>query len=202
MAGSALGGDYGLLGLLSVIRMTDADRNALALGTDLTLLGLNLNSTENLYSTFGGPWSDAPATKEPHYQVRVIRLPFKFKCNCGLCGLHISLWSCFPGDVKKRADDTKRYCCCSGRLFLTLPCSLTHELYGLRFPDALRHYTTRHGHFAAPNVLLHATTSTKDGSSIQVPTRDAFLHILRPPERRATGLRGARIVHKGVEVPR
>ncbi len=56
--GSALSGDYGLLGLLGVIRMTDADRNALALGSDLTLLGLNLGSTEQIYSTFSGPWSD------------------------------------------------------------------------------------------------------------------------------------------------
>lgn len=69
VAGSALSGDYGLLGLLSVIRMTDADRNALALGTDLTLLGLNLNASDNLYTNFAGPWSDAKATKEPYYQV-------------------------------------------------------------------------------------------------------------------------------------
>ena len=31
---------------LAVIRMTDPDLNTLALGTDLTTLGLNLNSTE------------------------------------------------------------------------------------------------------------------------------------------------------------
>ena len=68
-SGSAIGGDFGLLGLLSVIRMTDADRNRLALGSDLTVLGLNLNSNDNLYSTFGGPFSDKPATREPHYQV-------------------------------------------------------------------------------------------------------------------------------------
>eukprot|EP00580_Thalassiosira_gravida_P005211 CAMPEP_0201654208 /NCGR_PEP_ID=MMETSP0493-20130528/45375_1 /ASSEMBLY_ACC=CAM_ASM_000838 /TAXON_ID=420259 /ORGANISM="Thalassiosira gravida, Strain GMp14c1" /LENGTH=537 /DNA_ID=CAMNT_0048130757 /DNA_START=477 /DNA_END=2090 /DNA_ORIENTATION=+ len=67
--GGAIGGDYGLLGLLSVIRMTDADRNRLALGSDLTVLGLNLNSPDVLYSTFGGPFSDKPATKEPHYQL-------------------------------------------------------------------------------------------------------------------------------------
>lgn len=68
-AGSALSGDYGLLGLLGVIRMSDADRNALALGSDLTTLGLNLNSSEHLYSTFAGPWSDAPTTREPQYQL-------------------------------------------------------------------------------------------------------------------------------------
>lgn len=70
-AGSALTGDYGLLGLLSVIRMTDADRNALALGSDLTMLGLNLGTVDNIYSTFSSPWSDASKAKEPHYQVRL-----------------------------------------------------------------------------------------------------------------------------------
>lgn len=37
---------YGLTGLLNVIRMTNPDLNTLALGTDLTTLGLNLNSHE------------------------------------------------------------------------------------------------------------------------------------------------------------
>jgi hypothetical protein len=70
-AGGALTGDYGLLGLLGVIRMTDDDRNTLALGSDLTMLGLNLGSTEQIYSTFSSPWSDNVATKEPHYQLPV-----------------------------------------------------------------------------------------------------------------------------------
>mmetsp|Transcript_10210 Transcript_10210/g.23259 ORF Transcript_10210/g.23259 Transcript_10210/m.23259 type:complete len:460 (-) Transcript_10210:65-1444(-) len=67
--GTAISGDYGLLGLLSVIRMTDADRNRLALGSDLTVLGLNLNATDGLYSTFGGPFTDKPTKAEPHYQL-------------------------------------------------------------------------------------------------------------------------------------
>ena len=37
---------FGLLGLLQVIRMTESDLNTLALGNDLTTLGLNLNSAE------------------------------------------------------------------------------------------------------------------------------------------------------------
>lgn len=37
---------YGLLGLLGVIRMTDPDLNTLALGSDLTTVGLNLDSAE------------------------------------------------------------------------------------------------------------------------------------------------------------
>ena len=69
-AGAALSGDFGLLGLLGVIRMTDADRNALALGSDLTMLGLSLGSSEQIYNTFASPFSESTAsTKEPHYQV-------------------------------------------------------------------------------------------------------------------------------------
>lgn len=58
---------YGLLGILKVIRMTDPDLNTLALGMDLTTLGLNLNSPECLYSTFASPWSDTPARKDPDF---------------------------------------------------------------------------------------------------------------------------------------
>ncbi|KAF8396678.1 hypothetical protein HHK36_018303 [Tetracentron sinense] len=60
---------FGLLGLLSVIRMSDPDLTSLALGIDLTTLGLNLNSTDNLHKTFGSPWSDEPAKGEPDYNV-------------------------------------------------------------------------------------------------------------------------------------
>ncbi|WOL04597.1 putative NOT transcription complex subunit VIP2 isoform X1 [Canna indica] len=58
---------FGLQGLLSVIRMNDPDLTSLALGIDLTTLGLNLNSSDNLYKTFGSPWSDEPAKGEPEY---------------------------------------------------------------------------------------------------------------------------------------
>ncbi|KAG2673616.1 hypothetical protein I3843_13G087800 [Carya illinoinensis] len=60
---------YGLLGLLSVIRMSNPDLTSLALGIDLTTLGLNLNSTENLHKTFGSPWSDEPAKGDPEFTV-------------------------------------------------------------------------------------------------------------------------------------
>lgn len=58
---------YGLLGILKVIKMTDPDLNTLALGMDLTTLGLNLNSPECLYQTFASPWSDIPARKDPEF---------------------------------------------------------------------------------------------------------------------------------------
>lgn len=60
---------YGLLGLLSVIRMSDPDLTSLALGIDLTTLGLNLNSAENLHKAFGSPWSDDPAKGDPEFTV-------------------------------------------------------------------------------------------------------------------------------------
>jgi len=60
---------YGLLGILKVIRMTDPDLNTLALGMDLTTLGLNLNSPECLYATFASPWSDTPAGKDPEFHL-------------------------------------------------------------------------------------------------------------------------------------
>lgn len=60
---------FGLLGLLSVIRLVDPDLSSLALGIDLTTLGLNLNSTENLYKTFASPWSDEPAKGDPEFTV-------------------------------------------------------------------------------------------------------------------------------------
>lgn len=60
---------FGLLGLLSVIRLNDLDLSSLALGIDLTTLGLNLNSNDTLYKTFGSPWTDEPVKGEPEFVV-------------------------------------------------------------------------------------------------------------------------------------
>lgn len=53
---------FGIVGLLTFIKAAETDPNlvALAPGMDLTTLGLNLNSPENLYSTFQSPWVDLP----------------------------------------------------------------------------------------------------------------------------------------------
>jgi len=55
------------MGLLGLIRMTDRDLNALALGTDLTTLGLNLNSTDPLYTSFASPFAEVPVSKDPFH---------------------------------------------------------------------------------------------------------------------------------------
>lgn len=60
---------FGLLGLLNVIRMNNPDLTSLALGIDLTTLGLNLNSDDNLHKKFGSPWSDEHLKGEPECSV-------------------------------------------------------------------------------------------------------------------------------------
>eukprot|EP01126_Amoeba_proteus_P046561 TRINITY_DN5269_c0_g3_i2.p1 TRINITY_DN5269_c0_g3~~TRINITY_DN5269_c0_g3_i2.p1 ORF type:complete len:551 (+),score=147.55 TRINITY_DN5269_c0_g3_i2:411-2063(+) len=60
---------YGLLGLLKVLKVTNRDLNTLASGMDLTTLGLNLSSSDVLYTTFGSPFSDFPLKREPEFQI-------------------------------------------------------------------------------------------------------------------------------------
>lgn len=57
---------FGLLGLMPLLKMTDPDLTMLALGTDLTSLGLNLNSSENLHKTLVSPLSDNPVKGGAH----------------------------------------------------------------------------------------------------------------------------------------
>lgn len=57
---SMVNNQFGMVGLLTFIRAAESnpDLVSLAMGQDLTGLGLNLNSQDNLYPTFGGPFSD------------------------------------------------------------------------------------------------------------------------------------------------
>lgn len=58
---------FGLAGLLDVIRFTDKDANTLALGTDLTTFGLNLNSSDSLFPAFSSPFTDQPQVPDPQF---------------------------------------------------------------------------------------------------------------------------------------
>ncbi|KAK6333910.1 hypothetical protein TWF730_004089 [Orbilia blumenaviensis] len=62
---------FGLNGLLPLIRNEDLDMALLALGTDLTQLGLELNQPEQpLSATFASPWSDQPVrAAEPDFKL-------------------------------------------------------------------------------------------------------------------------------------
>ncbi|XP_047941998.1 probable NOT transcription complex subunit VIP2 isoform X2 [Salvia hispanica] len=60
---------YGMLGLISIIKKVNPTLATLALGLDLTTLGLNLNSSETLHKKFSSPWSDEPVRGEPEFSV-------------------------------------------------------------------------------------------------------------------------------------
>jgi CCR4-NOT transcription complex subunit 2 len=45
------------VGLLEILKMDDQDVTTLSLGTDLTSLGLDLNASDSLSTTFFSPWS-------------------------------------------------------------------------------------------------------------------------------------------------
>ncbi|KAF4524154.1 hypothetical protein B566_EDAN016175, partial [Ephemera danica] len=53
---------FGIVGLLTFIRVAETEPSlvAMSLGQDLKNLGLNLNSPENIYPNFGGPFADVP----------------------------------------------------------------------------------------------------------------------------------------------
>ena len=56
--------------------MNDSDVTMLALGTDLTSLGLHLNGMDALYLTFASPWADSPIKPEPAF--KVLRCPLSW----------------------------------------------------------------------------------------------------------------------------
>ncbi|QSL67159.1 hypothetical protein MERGE_001548 [Pneumocystis wakefieldiae] len=66
---------FSLKGLLSIFKMENPDLNAMALGSDLTALGLNLNHSDDrpLYMSFLSPWMDLNTTKA--YSVPKFNLP-------------------------------------------------------------------------------------------------------------------------------
>ena len=49
--------NYGLQGLLSLVRTPEKDIQSLVLGNDLTQIGLNLASADPLHATFATPWA-------------------------------------------------------------------------------------------------------------------------------------------------
>eukprot|EP00798_Chlamydomonas_sp_ICE-L_P015004 gene15004-21071_t len=67
---------FGLLGLMPLLKMSDQDLTMLALGTDLTSLGLNLNSSDSLHKSFVSPLSDNPVKQDHEFD-----LPACYKHN-------------------------------------------------------------------------------------------------------------------------
>ncbi|XP_073033823.1 probable NOT transcription complex subunit VIP2 [Primulina eburnea] len=68
--GSRLGADdYGLLGLLKIIKGVNPAKTALAMGVDLHSLVLELNSLEPLHQKIASPWSDEHVKEGPKYHI-------------------------------------------------------------------------------------------------------------------------------------
>ena len=81
---------YSLLALLNLIKSKEPGPTSLALGLDLTTLGLNLNSQDSLYKTFGSPWSNEAAKGEPDFQIPACysaEQPPALQVSCFLFGL-------------------------------------------------------------------------------------------------------------------
>ncbi|XP_047511512.1 CCR4-NOT transcription complex subunit 2-like isoform X4 [Pieris napi] len=111
---------YGIVGLLTFIRAAESDPSlvSLALGQDLTALGLNLNSPDNLYLTFAGPWADTPCRPQdmdyhvpPEYlingSIREKLAPLRL--NRYKEDLLFYLFYCFVGDVLQIAAAAELY---------------------------------------------------------------------------------------------
>jgi len=69
---------FGMIGLLTFIRAAETDQHlvSLALGADLTSLGLNLNQEPKLHPTLGGPFTEAPLRPQDIDYLRTDMLPF------------------------------------------------------------------------------------------------------------------------------
>ena len=98
---------YGLLGLLPVIRMADHDLSALALGSDLTSLGLNLTSPDVLYPKFVSPWAEGPPLP-PCYTVKNV-LPIQKVVGQVPDDTLFYLFYSKPGDILQQAAGSLLY---------------------------------------------------------------------------------------------
>ncbi|KPJ10743.1 CCR4-NOT transcription complex subunit 2 [Papilio machaon] len=111
---------FGIVGLLTFIRAAESNPSlvSLALGQDLTALGLNLNSPDNLYLTFAGPWADTPCRPQdldyhvpPEYLINgAIREKLApLRLNRYKEDLLFYLFYCFVGDVLQIAAAAELY---------------------------------------------------------------------------------------------
>ncbi|SOV80217.1 CCR4-NOT transcription complex subunit 2, putative [Plasmodium reichenowi] len=76
--------NYGLLGILKVIKMTDPNLNILAIGSDLTTLGLNLNSPNYICTSVSSPFSENPIENEEDFIKPISYLNTKFQIRLSL----------------------------------------------------------------------------------------------------------------------
>lgn len=108
---------YGLIGLVDVVRMTNQDVTMLALGCDVTTLGIDLNSTDNIYSNFMSPFADNPTTgSEPSFSLSSAYSLSKQVPSC-LSKIHqltdetlFYIFYSMPRDILQEAAAQELYC--------------------------------------------------------------------------------------------
>lgn len=61
--------DYGVQGILPMIRAPTKDAGPLTYGIELTSLFPTISSPEPVHSTFAGPWATSPIKREPDFQI-------------------------------------------------------------------------------------------------------------------------------------
>jgi CCR4-NOT transcription complex subunit 2 len=61
--------DYGLMGILPIIRAPTKESGPLAFGLELTSLFPTISSPEPVHAAFAGPWAAGPIKREPDYQI-------------------------------------------------------------------------------------------------------------------------------------
>ncbi|XP_065179394.1 CCR4-NOT transcription complex subunit 2-like [Sycon ciliatum] len=111
---------FGLIGLLSFIRAAESEPNltALALGSDLTSLGLGVTQNETLHSSFASPFSDGPSRPQDidfpvptEYEVKHLLVeklaPIKLHRYCEDLLFYLYYHSC--GDVLQLAASAELY---------------------------------------------------------------------------------------------
>ncbi|KAG8005444.1 CCR4-NOT transcription complex subunit 2 [Nibea albiflora] len=83
---------FGMIGLLTFIRAAETDPGMvhLALGSDLTTLGLNLNSPENLYPKFASPWASAPCRPQDIGEFVTVESSNR-RLQCSVCSVFCPL---------------------------------------------------------------------------------------------------------------
>mmetsp|Transcript_393 Transcript_393/g.1096 ORF Transcript_393/g.1096 Transcript_393/m.1096 type:complete len:269 (-) Transcript_393:344-1150(-) len=103
---------YRLIGLLPVVRNPLADLKMMALGVDLTTLGLNLNSPDVLFPSFESPWATGPLTAKPKEPSFNLPPCYQLKANLPLVSMRLqnvlddTLFFVFygmPGDLAQLA---------------------------------------------------------------------------------------------------
>ncbi|MCJ1421366.1 hypothetical protein MMC32_007729 [Xylographa parallela] len=134
---------FGLAGLLETIRSDNPDVSGLAIGQDLTSLGLDLNSQEPLHPTFGGPFAQFPT--------RPLQPDFTLPTCYTVLNVHK-----LDEKISSFSDETLFY------MFYTMPRDVMQEVAAIeltgrnwRYHKELKVWLTKDPQFGDPQPISH-----------------------------------------------